>query len=100
MLIADCGPSVSPSALYYHLVARMPAAEFGWRYIAWLLPWFGGMWIISAVGDVDGGAGWLTFWPGVIAVAVWSLIVMEIAIRSALPAVETAEMMTKMESTV
>ncbi len=28
---------------FYHLVARMPAAEFGWRYIAWLLPWFGGM---------------------------------------------------------
>jgi len=47
-------------ALYYHLIARMPAAEFGWRYIAWLLPWFGGMWIISAIGDVDGGAGWLT----------------------------------------
>ena len=44
-------------ALYYHLVARMPAAEFGWRYIAWLLPWFGGMWILSAICDVDGGAG-------------------------------------------
>jgi len=36
----------------------------------------------------------------VIAVAVWSLIIMELAIRSALPAVETAEMMTKMESTI
>ena len=85
---------------FYHLVARMPAAEFGWRYIAWLLPWFGGMWILSAVGDIDGGRGWLTFWPGVIAVAVWSLIVMEVALRSALPAVETAEMMAQMESTV
>ena len=87
-------------ALYYHLIARMPAAEFGWRYIAWLLPWFGGMWILSAVGDVDGGLGWLGFWPGVVAVAVWSLIVMELAIWSALPALETAEMMTRMESTV
>jgi hypothetical protein len=56
------------------------------------------MWILSAIGD--GGAGWLTFWPGVIAVAVWSLIVMELAIRSALPAVETAEMTTKIESTL
>jgi amino acid transporter len=26
-------------ALYYHFVARLPASEFGWRYIAWLLPW-------------------------------------------------------------
>jgi len=31
---------------------------------------------------------------------VWSLIVMELAIRSALPAMQTAEMMTRMESTV
>ncbi len=52
------------------------------------------------MGDIDGGRGWLTFWPGVIAVAVWSLIVMEVALRSALPAVETAEMMAQMESTV
>jgi len=62
-------------AVYYHLVARTPSAEFGWRYIAWPLPRFGGMWILSVIGDVDGGAGWLTFWPGVIAVAVWSLII-------------------------
>jgi amino acid transporter len=84
-------------ALYYHLIARMPAAEFGWRHMAWLAPRFGGMWVISALGDVDGGAGWLTFWPGVIVVAIWSLIVIELALRSALPAAETAEMMTKME---
>ena len=30
-------------ALYYHLVARMPGTDFGWRYIAWPLPWFGGL---------------------------------------------------------
>ncbi len=87
-------------ALYYYFVVRMPAAEFGWRYIAWLLAWFGGMWILSAIGDVDGGAGRLTFWRGVIAVAVWSLIAMELAIRSALPAMETAEMMARMKSTI
>lgn len=87
-------------ALYYHLVARMPATDFGWRYIAWLLPWFGGLWVLSALGDVDGGYGYLTFWPGVVAVAVWSLVVMELALRSALPATETAEMMAQMERTV
>jgi amino acid transporter len=87
-------------ALYYYLIARMPPAEFGWRYIAWLLAWFGGMWIISAVGDIDGGRGWLTFWPAAIVVAIWSLVVIELAVRSALPAVETGEMMAQMESTV
>ncbi len=86
-------------ALYYHLIARMPPAEFGWRYIAWLLPWFGGMWILSALGDVDGGKGLLTFRPSVVAVAIWSLIAIELALRSSLPAAETAEMMTKMERT-
>ena len=84
---------------YYHLVARMPAQDFGWRYIAWLLPWFGGMWVLSAIGDVGGGFGRLRFWPGVIAVAIWSLIVIEVALRSALPAAETAEMMVRMEKT-
>ena len=85
---------------YYHLVARMPAQDFGWRYIAWLLPWFGGMWVLSAIGDVGGGYGLLHFWPGVIAVAIWSLIVIELAMRSALPAAETAEMMVRMEKTM
>lgn len=78
----------------------MPSSEFGWRYVAWLLPWFGGMWILSALGDIDGGLGWLTFWPGVVAVTVWSLVVIELALRSALPAEETAEMMTKMGPTL
>lgn len=86
-------------AAYYHLVAKQPAAEFGWRYIAWLLPWFGGMWVLSALSDVGGGYAVLSFWPGVIIVAIWSLIVMVLAMRSALPAAETAEMMVRMEET-
>lgn len=86
-------------AAYYYLIARLPSADFGWRYIAWLLPWFGGMWVLSAVGDIDGGYGLLTFWPAVVAVAIWSLVVIELALWSALPAAETAEMMERMERT-
>jgi amino acid transporter len=86
-------------ALYYHLIAKNPAEQFGWRYIAWLLPWFGGMWGLSALGDVGGGFAVLGFWPGVIVVAIWSLIVIALAMRSALPAEETAEMMVRMEKT-
>ncbi len=87
-------------ALYYHLIARMPPGEFGWRYIAWLVPWFGGMWVISALGDIDGGLGWLTFWPAAVVVAIWSLVVIAFALKSALPAVETAKMMAQMELTI
>ncbi len=85
-------------ALYYHLVAKKPPGDFGWRYIAWLLPWFGGMWILSALGGIGGGYGVIAFWPGVIAVAIWSVIVIALALRSALPAMETAEIMVHMET--
>jgi amino acid transporter len=85
-------------ALHYHFVAEKPAEEFGWRYIAWLLPWFGGMWVFSALGDVGGGFGLLSFWPGVIVVGVWSVVVIFIALGSALPAAETAEIMLRMEA--
>jgi amino acid transporter len=85
-------------AAYYHLIARQPASEFGWRYIAWLLPWFGGMWVLSALSDVGGGFDVLGFWPGVILVAIWSLVVIGLALRSALPATETVEIMSRIGS--
>jgi amino acid transporter len=82
---------------HYHLVARKDPAGFGWRFIAWLLPWFGGMWVISALGDIGGGFGVLGFWAGVVVVALWSLVVMALAVRAALPAEETAALMVRME---
>lgn len=82
-------------ALHYHFIARKPRDEFGWRYIAWLLPWFGGMWIVSALGDIDGGFGLFGFWPCVTAVTLWSLFIIVLALRSALPAEETAAIMTR-----
>ena len=83
-------------AFYYHFVAKNPVEDFGWRNIGWLFAWFGGMWVLSALGDVGGGYAVFGFWEGVIATAVWSVIVMWLALRSALPAEETAEMMTEM----
>ena len=84
-------------AIYYHAIARKPAAEFGWRSIAWLLPWFGSMWVLSLLGGIGGGLGWLGFWRAVACVAVWSLVVIALAMRSALPAEDTAQMMLRME---
>jgi amino acid transporter len=86
-------------AAWYHLIARKPARSFGWRHIAWLLPWFGGMWLLSWLSDVGGGSGLLGFWAGVVIVAIWSLIVMALALRCALPAPETAAMMARMDET-
>ena len=86
-------------ALYYYYIAKKPREDFGWRYIAWLLPWFGGMWLLSGLSDVGGGFGVLGFWTGVTLVAVWSLFIIVLALRSALPAMETAKIMVHMETT-
>ncbi len=86
-------------AAWYHLLAGKPAGEFGWKHISWLLAWFGGMWILSALGDVGGGYGVLSFWPGVILVAIWSLLVIWLARRAALPAEQIAREMMRIEST-
>ena len=46
--------------------SRAPAAEFGWRDIAWLLPgFFGGLRLVSAAGGVEGGG--LSGAPAVVA---------------------------------
>lgn len=69
MLIVGIGFLVY--AAWYHLVAQRSAQEFGWREILWLLPWFGGMWVITALASVGGGLGWLGFWPSVVVTVIW-----------------------------
>ena len=83
-------------AAWFHLIARRPAAAFGWREVSWLLPWFGGMWVLSALSDVGGGIGWLGFWPDVALTAVWSLVVIAISLRCALFAQDTVAIMARM----
>ena len=83
-------------ALHYHVVARRPAADFGWRHISWLFPWFVGMWVLSALGGVGGGWGALGFWPAVVLVAIWSLVVLTLAQNSAISPEESEAMMQRM----
>lgn len=76
-------------AFYYHFLARMPAADFGWRQISWLLPWFGGMWALSWLGGLGGGLGVLSFGMEIAVIAVWSAVVLAIAILVSLTPEET-----------
>jgi hypothetical protein len=48
------------------------------------------MWVLSAPGKVGGGTGVLHFWPAVVAVAIQSLIVIALALRTALSPEQTA----------
>ena len=82
-------------ALHHHFIAHKPMRDFGWRNIAWLFAWFGGMWVLSLMSTIGGGLGLLSFWPGVGAVTVWSLIVIELAKRSAIPAEETGRLIAE-----
>lgn len=83
---------------YLHLFARDRAEDFRWRNVGWLAAWFGGLWVLSALSDLGGGYDVLGFWGGVIAVAVWSLIVLALALRSALAPAETAAIMVRIEA--
>ncbi|MDW9229938.1 APC family permease (plasmid) [Burkholderia cepacia] len=86
-------------ALYHHVVLRRSARDFGWKHIAWLLPWFGGLWLLSWMGGIGGGLGVIGFGWDILLVAVWSLVVLALAMRSALSAGETSEMMGRMNET-
>jgi amino acid transporter len=86
---------------YFYLIAREASTNFGWDHIWWLGVWFGGMWILSALSGHDlGGYGLLGFWPAVVLTAVWSLVVIELAKRTALPAVETGRIMAQIQETL
>jgi hypothetical protein len=56
---------------------------------------------VSALSGHDlGGYGVLGFWPAVIVTAVWSLVVIELAKRSSLPAEETGRILIQIERTM
>ena len=58
-----------------------------WRQALWLIPYFGGMWLLSCLAPQSmGGNGSLTIYTGMLAVAVLSLIILYIALHSSVTA--------------
>ena len=86
-------------AFHYHFIARRAADDFGWPHIAWLLPWFGGLWLLSWLGGIGGGRGVIGFGWDILVVSIWSVVVLLLALRSALGSSETSAMMARMDST-
>jgi amino acid transporter len=86
-------------AIHHHFIARRSVHDFGWRHIAWLLPWFGGLWLLSWLGGIGGGRGVITFGWDILLVTIWSVVVLLLALRSALNGSETSNMMARMNST-
>lgn len=83
-------------ALWYYVVARKPSAEFGWSHAWWVFPYFIGMWVLSYLGPSSLGPQHVSLFNVVpldalslgwdmLAVAVFSLAVLYMALGSALP---------------
>jgi len=76
---------------YYHWGAKLPASDFGWKQISWVFPWFGGLWVLSALGGQGGGLGVLSFGTETGLIAAWSLIVLYLALKFSLDKKQTRE---------
>jgi amino acid transporter len=83
---------------YHRLIAGLPSYLIGWRHISWLLPWFAGLWVLSALSGIGGGVGVLGFWPGVVLVVIWSLLMVRLALAMALSPSETQAIMARMDA--
>ena len=70
----------------YRLLRRAGPADLAeWRPAWWLLPYFFGMWLICYFGPVSmGGNGLLNIYEGMGAVAILSLITLQLALRNRL----------------
>ncbi|MER5171198.1 APC family permease [Thioclava sp. GXIMD2076] len=83
-------------AFVFHVLQKRSAEEFGWKHLGWLGAWFAGIWLLTGLSD--SGADIVGFWTGMALVALWSLVVVWMALRSALPAEETVELMEHFQS--
>ncbi|MCB5944568.1 APC family permease [Acidocella sp. KAb 2-4] len=74
----------------WQLATRRTLGHLHWRGAAWLAPYFGGLWLITDLGPLQ-GLGWLGQGGGVVAIALFSLAVLALARRCALPDPQAAK---------
>jgi amino acid transporter len=77
--------------LLYRLAFDRPGFwALPWKNTWWVLPYFGGLWLLDYIGSpsMAGGLGYLRFPYDVVIVALFSLIILYIAVNSAVPVEE------------
>jgi len=77
--------------LLFHYVFAMTGAHgpLGWAHAWWLLPYFAGLWLITALGPpAAGGDGTLTLFESMGVNAVFSMIILWIALATTVPDAE------------
>jgi Amino acid transporters len=72
--------------LWFYISGQHKITAFGWKYGWWLIPYFGGIWILTKLGTSEvGGIGWIPFYWDMSLVALFSLIVLRLALYCAVP---------------
>ena len=84
-------------AVYYYLGRRESKGGFGWLQIAWVFPYFGGLWLLLYYGPkVLGGHGQLGFGEDMLLSALFSLVIMGLALATGVRAEDSAEYLAQL----
>lgn len=82
---------------WFYFSGRHRITAFGWKYGWWLLPYFGGMWVLTKLGTAEvGGIGWIPFYWDMVLVAVYSLFVLWLALLCAVPHEESRSFLNQL----
>jgi len=78
---------------WYFIVRRRPARELGWQQAWWVAPYLAGIWVVSYFGPAGamGGRGKLGFFTGMWILAVFSLVILYLALKSGQSSAATQE---------
>ena len=76
----------------YEMFTKGSLAHLEWRGAWWLAPYFVGMWLLTRMGpkDLTGGSGLLPMGIDMVVVAVFSIVILMVAIASGIPEPEEA----------
>ena len=76
--------------VYFYGSGSQRSASFGWRQGWWLFPYFGGLWLLLVLGPkAMGGDGAMSFYESLAAGALFSLVILGIALGIGLSAEDT-----------
>lgn len=84
---------------YHYLLAGAQARRepLGWAHVWWLFPYFGGLWGLTELGpQAVAGNGTLTLFEGMAVVAVFSIVILWLALATAVPQTEARQVVEEM----
>ncbi|MGH8371148.1 MAG: APC family permease [Gammaproteobacteria bacterium] len=80
------------AGLALYLIFNSGEGARDWQHALWLIPYFGGMWLLSWIGPTSmGGQGYLDIYWDMLSVAVLSLIILYIALNNSVSAARSAQ---------